>query len=88
MIARHRRELDGAGVMIRDTVHVTALESAVLTAFSDRRPCKTKTRKPPSPTALAHAQALRDARAGIDDRDVVVDLHAYAAAAADRQVAP
>lgn len=88
VIARHRRELDGAGVMVRDTVHVTALETAVLAQFHDGRPCKTKTRKPPSPTALAHAQTLRDARAGIDDRDVVIDLQTYAAAAADRQVAP
>lgn len=73
--------------MVRDTVHVTALETAVLQQFNDGRPCKTKTRKPPSPTALAHAQALRDARAGVDDRDVVIDIQTYAAAAADRQVA-
>ena len=36
VLARHRREPDGAGVIARHDEHVVALEHAVLAAFSDR----------------------------------------------------
>lgn len=88
VLARHRREPDGAGVTVRDTVHVTALESAVLAAFTPGKPCHRKARRPPTPAALAEAQQLRGNRSGARDDDVVVDLHRYAAAAQDRRVAP
>jgi hypothetical protein len=58
------------------------LETAVLTAFSDTRACKHKTRRPPSAASLAEASRLR----GISDTDpaarVVIDLAGYAAVAA------
>lgn len=97
VLARHRREPDGAGVMVRDTVHVTALQTAVLAAFTTSKPCHRKARRPPTPAALAEAEHLRSSRTGSgssqphDDRhndEVVVDLARWAAAAEDRRVAP
>jgi len=95
VLARHHREPDGAGVLVRDSTHVTALQTAVLSGFSTDRACSRKTRRPPSPAALAHAEHLRSStsgpRGGPDqDRDVVVDLAVWAAAAehATRRVAP
>jgi transposase len=79
VIARHRRAPDGAGALVRDHGHVTALEHAVLAAFSDARPCHRKARKPPSAAALAEAARLRGTP-GPAQR-VVIDLTAYAAAA-------
>jgi transposase len=88
VLARHRREPDGAGVLVRDTVHVVALESAVLAAFSTGKPCHRKARRPPSPLALAHAEQLLGSNNTERDRDVVVDLGRWARAARTRQVAP
>ncbi len=87
VLARHRREPDGAGVLVRDTVHVTALQTAVLAAFDTGKPCHRKARRPPSPAALAEAEQLRSASRA-DEREVVVDLARYAQAARERQVAP
>lgn len=55
VLARHRREPDGAGVVARASEHVVALEHAVLAAFSDRAPCRSKQRRPPSTAALVEA---------------------------------
>lgn len=88
VLARHRREPDGAGVIVRDTVHVVALEKAVLAAFTTEKPCNRKTRRPPSQAALDEAQALTSGGDQPDDRNVVVDLAVWAAAAITRQVAP
>jgi len=88
VLARHRREPDGAGVLVRDTLHVTALETAVLAAFSTGKPCHRKARRPPSPAALAHAEQLRGSSNPERDRAVVVDLDRWARAARTRQVAP
>jgi hypothetical protein len=44
VLARHHRGVDGAGAVIRDAGHVTALEHAVLAAFSDRAACRGKVR--------------------------------------------
>jgi hypothetical protein len=89
VLARHRREPDGAGVMVRDTVHVTALETAVLAAFTTGRPCHRKARRPPTPAALAEAEQLRSSgsQPSADD-EVVVDLQRWADAAQARRVAP
>lgn len=89
VLARHRREPDGAGVVVRDTVHVTALETAVLAAFTTDKRCHRKARRPPSPAALVEAEHLsgNGSRPPRDD-DVVVDLHRYADAAQTRRVAP
>jgi transposase len=83
VLARHRREPDGAGVLVRDTVHITALQSAVLAAFDNSKPCGRKARRPPSPAALAEAEHLRGQHDA--EREVVVDLARYAQAARDRQ---
>jgi len=80
VLARHHREPDGAGVIARHDQHVVALEHAVLAAFSDRAPCRSKERRPPSPTALAAAALLRGGVSAAGDH-VVVDLADYAAAA-------
>lgn len=80
VLARHRREPDGAGVIARAAEHVTALEHAVLAAFSDRAPCRSKQRRPPSPAALAEAGRLTGAVPCAGEH-VVVDLADYAAAA-------
>jgi hypothetical protein len=85
VLARHRREPDGAGVLVRDTVHVTALETAVLAAFDTSKPCARKVRRPLSPAALAEAEHLRSPRQ--DEREVVVDLARDTQAARDRQEA-
>ena len=86
VLASHHREADGAGVMVRDSGHVRALESAVLAAFDTSKPCARKVRRPPSPAALAEAEHLLDPRLP-DEREVVVDLARYAQAALDRQAA-
>lgn len=80
VLARHRREPDGAGVIARAAEHVVALEHAVLAAFSDRAPCRSKQRRPPSPDALAAAVRLRGVVSAAGEH-VVVDLADYAAAA-------
>ena len=79
VIARHRRAPDGAGAVVRDAGHVTALEKAILASFSAAPPCRRKDRRPPSAAALAEAARLRGAP-GPAER-VVIDLAAYAAAA-------
>jgi transposase len=81
ILARHHREPDGAGVIARQPGHVVALEHAVLAAFTDRAPCRSKQRRPPSLAALAEAARLRGVVPAAGEH-VVVDLADYAAAAA------
>jgi transposase len=78
VLARHRRAPDGAGAVIRDEVHVAALEAAVLAGFSDRAACRAKTRRPPSPAARAQAARLRGDTP--EPAGQVIDFAAYAAA--------
>jgi transposase len=60
VLARHRREPDHAGAVVRDVGHVTALEKKVLAARGEAgRPCHRKARRPPSAEALAEAAAIR-----------------------------
>ena len=59
VLARHLLAPDGAGVMVRDDVHVTALRAAALAAFDDSAPHRRKQRIPPGPAAQAAAQQLR-----------------------------
>ncbi|MGI8756387.1 MAG: IS21/IS408/IS1162 family transposase [Acidimicrobiales bacterium] len=80
VLARHRREPDGAGVIARHDEHVFALEHAVLAAFSDRAPCRSKERRPPSPVALAEAARLGRGAVAAGER-VVVDFADYVTAA-------
>ncbi len=80
VLARHRREPDGAGVIVRHEDHVVALEHAVLAAFSDRAPCRSKQRRPPSGAAIAEAARLGGGAPGVGEQ-VVVDFADYVAAA-------
>lgn len=80
LLAHHRRAADGAGMVVAIDEHVSALTKVVLAAFSDREPCRPKTRKPPSAAALFEAERIRGARPGPDGEHVVVDFADYAAA--------
>jgi hypothetical protein len=89
VIAQHRRAPRGSGQTVRDDGHVMALERAVLASFSDRAPCKTKVRRPPSAAALAEAERLRGLPAAGDPAErVVIDLSHYAAVADRLRTAP
>lgn len=81
VLAHHLRAADGAGVVVAADEHVTALTRTVLAAFSDRQPCRPKTRRPPSTAALAEAERIRTGRPGPGEGEhVVVDFAAYVAA--------
>ena len=86
LLARHRRQPDGAAMIVRATEHVVALEHAVLAAFSDRAPCRSKQRRPPSPAALVEADRLRG-RPPRPGQEVVIDFADYVAAAQARTTA-
>lgn len=82
VVARHALAPAGAGVMVRDDVHVATLEHAALAAFTTARPHRRKERIPISPEATA---LLPAPAADLNThRDVVIDLATYAAAAAGR----
>jgi hypothetical protein len=60
VLARHRREPDHAGEVVRDEDHVTALEKKVLAARGGAgRAHRRKERIPPSAAALAEAASIR-----------------------------
>ncbi len=59
---------------------MVALERAVLAAFSDRAPCRSKQRRPSSPAALAEAARLAGGAPAAGEQ-VVVDFADYVAAA-------
>ena len=75
LLASHRLEPDGAGVLVRDPGHAAALEAAVLAAFTTSPPCQRKGNHPPSPAARAEAARLLG---GLDGGEVAVDLARYA----------
>jgi hypothetical protein len=74
LVVRHRAHPAGAGVTIRLPEHRTALETAVLAAFTTAPACRRKANRPPGQEALAIAAQLL----GHPGRDVVVDLSQYA----------
>jgi transposase len=76
LLASHRRERPGIGVVVRAPEHDHALQAEVLAAFSTAPPCRRKANRPPSAAARAEAARLLGA---IGDDDVVVDLAAYQA---------
>ncbi|WP_306971527.1 IS21 family transposase [Streptomyces canus] len=89
VVARHEIAPRGAGRKVRDAGHVIALERAVLAQVSDRAPCKTKTRRPLSPAALAEAERLREQEtASGSAARVVINLDTYAAVADRLRTAP
>jgi transposase len=78
LLAHHVRQPDGAGAVVRLEEHVRALTKVVLANFSDRDPCRRKTRRPPSAAALAEADRIRDHRGGLGDgENVVIDFADY-----------
>jgi transposase len=76
VVAVHRLEPAGAGVVARLPEHAAALENVVLGAFTTERPCARKANRPPGPAARAEAERLL---AGLGGGEVVVDLAAYQA---------
>ena len=78
VLATHRVAHDGAGTMVRDVAHSAALEHAVLSQFTTKRPCDKKAHVGISDAALVHAATLL----GEAGRVVHVDLEHYAQLAA------
>jgi hypothetical protein len=90
VIARHVLAPAGSGVMVRDHVHVTALDRAAMAAFTQAAPHRRKQRIPPGPAAVAAAARLTtdptstDADVPVSGDGVVIDLARYAQAAEGR----
>ncbi|GAA1639440.1 IS21 family transposase [Georgenia ruanii] len=87
VVARHRLAAPGAGVMVRDHGHVTALNTEAMKAATSQVPHRSKVRIPPGPAALAAAEKLRTTQttaAGAEAGAVVIDLSRYAQAAEGR----
>ena len=84
VIARHRLAEPGLGVTIRDTGHVTTLESIAIAAAPPGRPHRRKERIPPGPDARDAAALLRGAPDTARTASTVISLAAYEAAAKNR----
>ena len=85
VIARHRLAEPGLGVTIRDTGHVTALETIALASAPPGRPHRRKERIPPGSGALAAAAVLTGTAGPVS---TVIDLAAYEQAANNRNTLP
>lgn len=83
VIARHHLAPDGAGVVVRDHVHVTALDLAAMAGASSAAPHRRKQRIPPGAAAIAAATVLTGTT-GAAAAGTVTDLAAYARAAQGR----
>lgn len=95
VIARHRLAADGLGVMVRDSGHVIALDTAAMATATTGRPHRRKERIPPGPAAkAAAAQLLRLKQADSCEQQsctpsvdsTVIDLSAYERAAQNRTI--
>ena len=75
VLVTHRLAPAGAGSLVRTPEHHTALERAVLSAFTTTPPCDRKANHPPGAAAQAEAQRLAGTGAG--DGEVTVDLAVY-----------
>jgi len=85
VLAKHRRQPDHAGVVLRDDGHVAALEAVVLAgANATAGRCKHKTRRPLTEAALAEAALVRGEPVASPGDNVLVDLAQYAAALGQR----
>ena len=80
VVARHRVAEPGLGVTIRDTGHVTALETVAMASAPPGRPHRRKERIPPGPAARRAAQVLT----GTQQPSTVISLAAYEQAAKNR----
>ena len=89
-VAVHHRKPDGAGACVRAEAHVTALNTAALAAFTTAAPHRSKRRIPPGTDARQAANVLRGSTttAGNQSPAPVIDLSAYAEAAARRRTLP
>jgi hypothetical protein len=87
-VAVHHRRPDGAGVSVRTELHVTALNTAALAAFTTTAPHRSKRRIPPGPAAREAAAALRGTTTVPAAAGSVVDLARYAEAAERRRTLP
>ena len=93
-VARHRLGPAGAGMMVRDHGHVSALDHAAITAATSAAPHRRKQRIPPGPAALAAAATITGTNNTNNNNTnnnnkncadgTVVDLSAYAKAANGR----
>ncbi len=95
VIARHRMAADGLGVMVRDSGHVIALDTAAMAAAHAMRPHRRKERIPPGAEAKAaaaqllrrHTQNTTPDHSGTPSTDsTVIDLAAYERAAQNRTI--
>jgi hypothetical protein len=95
VIARHRMAADGLGVMVRDSGHVIALDTAAMATATTGRPHRRKERIPPGPAAKAAAAQLLQIKQGntaVPDKSTastdstVIDLSAYERAAQNRTI--
>jgi hypothetical protein len=95
VIARHRLAADGLGVMVRDSGHVIALDTAAMATANTGRPHRRKERIPPGPDAKAAAAQLLRLHADTSTSDqsytpstdsTVIDLSAYDRAAQNRTI--
>jgi transposase len=84
VVARHVLATQGAGVMIRDHGHVTALDLAAMAAATSAPAHRRKQRIPPGPAARAAAAAMGATTTKDCADGTVVDLSAYAKAANGR----
>jgi hypothetical protein len=95
VVARQRLAADGLGVMVRDSGHVVALDTAAMATAATRRPHRRKERIPPAADAKAAAAQLLQLHAETTNADqpctppadsTVIDLSAYERAAQKRTV--
>jgi transposase len=95
VVARHRMAADGLGVMVRDSGHVIALDTAAMATAATGRPHRRKERIPPGPAAKAAAAQLLQLHGDTSTSDqsctpstdsTVIDLSAYERAAQNRTV--
>ena len=95
IVARHRMAADGLGVMVRDSGHVIALDTAAMATAATGRPHRPKERIPPGPAAKAAAAQLlalkRPSTTAIETStpstdSTVIDLSAYERAAQNRTI--
>jgi transposase len=95
VIARHRIAADGLWVMVRDSGHVIALDTAAMATATTGRPHRRKERIPPGAEAKAAAAQLlqMSGHPSISDQSctpstdsTVIDLSAYERAAQNRTI--
>jgi hypothetical protein len=93
VVARQRLPADGLGVMVRDSGHVIALDTAAIATAATGRPRRRKERIPPGPAAKAAAAQLvqlSDTNTGIGESatpstdSTVIGLSVYERAAQKR----